>query len=113
MDFLDKFEMPTWLAALIVTAVVLGFVWWKFRDTILFPFRHAKAKGRITNWMSMNERGMRYFYPLIEFTTANGQVIKYRAEERCEGQPMYDPGTEVEVQYLPHDPKTVKTIFPK
>ncbi|MEZ4798593.1 MAG: DUF3592 domain-containing protein [Flavobacteriales bacterium] len=113
MDFLDNLEMPAWLAYSITGAVVLGFIYWKFRDEIFFPFRHKKVNGRITNWVSINERGIRYFHPLIEFTTLRGQSIKVRAKERCEGAPMYEPGTVVEVRYLENDPDYVKIVYPK
>lgn len=112
MNFLESIELPAWASVSIVAAVVFAFVWWKFRDELMFPFKHVKAEGVITNWMSMNERGVRYFYPIIEFTTNTGQVMKFRAEERCEGQPLYEPGTKVIVKYLPSDPKNTKTIFP-
>jgi hypothetical protein len=49
---------------------------------------------------------------MIKYTTQLGAEITYRAEERCEGEPIYPPGTVVSVKYLPADPKTVKTIYP-
>lgn len=113
MDFLDNLEMPAWLAYSITGAVVLGFIYWKFRDEIFFPIRHKQVEGKITNWMSANEKGIRYYYPLIEFTTLRGQTIKKRAKERCEGAPMYEPGTTVLVKYLENDPDYMKIIYPK
>jgi hypothetical protein len=112
MDFLDNLEMPAWLAYTITAVIILAFVYWKFRDQIFFPFKHKKVKGVITNWMSMNEKGVRYFYPLIEYTTLEGRLVKFRAEERCEGEPMFDPGTEVEVQYIPGNAQLVKIKYP-
>lgn len=112
MDFLDSLKMPEWLAYTIAGTVILLFIWWKFSKAILFPFRSKKVEGVITNWMAMTEKGSRYFYPLIEFTTLKGEVIKMRAEERCEGKPLYEPGTKVVVAYDENEPKFVKIKYP-
>lgn len=113
MDFLENIEMPAWLAYSITGGIILAFVYWKFRDQIFFPIRHKKVKGKIVNWMSMNEKGIRYFYPLIEYTTLRGQTLKFRADERCEGSPIYEQGTEVEIRYLEEKPDYVKIKYPK
>lgn len=52
------------------------------------------------------------YYPMIEFALEDGTVQRYRAEESCEGAPLYAVGTEVQVKYLKNDPKTVRTIYP-
>lgn len=113
MDFLENIEMPAWLAYTITGGIVLAFIYWKFREQIFFPINHKKVQGTIVNWMSMNEKGVRYFYPLIEFTTLKGQQMKFRAEERCEGAPLYDIGTQVEVRYLENKPDFIKIRYPK
>ncbi len=112
MDFLDSLKMPEWLAYTIAAVVVLIFVWWKFGRELLFPIRSKKTTGVITNWMSMTEKGVKYFYPLIEFTTAKGEVIKMRAEERCADKPLYEPGTQVEISYDENEPKYMKIKYP-
>ena len=71
------------------------------------------TEGRIVNWMSATVAGKRYFYPLIEFRTESGVPVTYRAEERSEDKPMFEPGTVVKVKYDPENPKRVKTVYPK
>jgi hypothetical protein len=93
--------------------VIVVFIWWKFRDSILLKFRPVKTTGIITNWMSATEKGVRVFYPLIEFHDEKGVRHNYRADERCENEPMYPQGTSVEVHYLAKNPKMVRTIYPK
>lgn len=113
MEFLERIEMPLWLSLSIVGLVIVLFVWWKFRDAILFPFQKEETSGVIRNWMAMNEGGKRFFYPLIEYTTKEGRTIKFRAEERCEGEPLYSPGTEVTVYYSKKDPSKVRVHYPR
>ncbi|MDZ4824144.1 MAG: DUF3592 domain-containing protein [Flavobacteriales bacterium] len=96
-----------------VIIVVIAFIWWKFKDDIMFNRQSRETEGIISNWMSGVEKGKQYFYPLIEFVTENGERVNYRAEERSEGKPLYSVGTKVRVRYLPKDPKNVRTIYPK
>jgi hypothetical protein len=112
MDFLENIEMPAWLSYGIAITVVVLFVWWKFKSQLLFPYQSNQTTGVITNWMAMSEGGKRYYYPLIEFTTLDGQVVKFRAEERSEGAPLYEPGTQVSIRYHKQDPKFVKVKYP-
>jgi len=105
-------EIPNYLPIAIVSAVIIGFLIWRFWTEIQMSLKGQIAAGVITNWMSHTEKGKRYFYPMIKYTTATGVEITYRADERCEGEPIYPPGTTVTVKYLPNQPKTVKTIYP-
>jgi hypothetical protein len=83
-----------------------------YRKEIVFFLRAKKSKGKIVNWMSAVVGGKRYFYPMIEFTPEGYERQLFRAEDRCEGEPMYQPGTEVIVKYLPTDPEYRKVIYP-
>ncbi|MFY7972285.1 MAG: DUF3592 domain-containing protein [Flavobacteriales bacterium] len=105
-------EIPNYLPITIVTVVIVAFLIWRFWTEIQMATKGVQTQGTITNWMSHTEKGKRYFYPMIKYTTQLGVEITYRAEERCEGEPIYPPGTIVSVKYLPSDPKTVKTIYP-
>lgn len=107
---------PEWLehtVAIGLGLLVLGLIFWKFRDEIFFKFRAIAVEGRITNWMSMKDKGVTFYYPLIEFHDLNGNVVNYRANERCEGRPMYPVGTKVVVRYDKKNPKKVKTEYPE
>ena len=107
---------PDWVKhtlSIVCGLLVVGFVIWRLSPLLFFRFKAQKATGRITNWMSVKENGTVFFYPLIEYTTAAGQVVSYRANERCEGRPMYPVGTVVEVSYLPKDPKDTRTEYPE
>lgn len=104
--------LPDWLAYVVIVLLVGGLLYWKFSLEIAFRLRGKKSPGIITNWMMAREDGKTYFHPLIEFYTEKGESIRFRAEERCEDEPMYPQGTGVMVTYLPDDPKTVKVKYP-
>jgi hypothetical protein len=107
---------PDWLKHSISVGVgiaIIIFVLWRLSPLIFFRFRAHKAPGRITNWMSMKEKGKTYFYPIIEFETNDGRSLNYRAEERCENRPMYPVGTEVTVLYDRKNPKNARTNYPE
>jgi|GEM_PF-520312 len=107
------FNLPDWVPVVVVS-LVLGFViWWKFSEEIQLRFKGEETEGTITNWMRTTSTGVKYYYPLIEFRTKSGQIINFRAEERSEGEPMFEPGTKVKVRYLPTNPKLVKTHYPE
>jgi hypothetical protein len=50
---------------------------------------------------------------MIEFTPPGFERQLFRAEDRCEGEPMFPPGTEVTVKYLESDLEFRKVIYPK
>ena len=95
------------ILAVSVTGMIL------YRKEILFLLRGKKCQGRIVNWMSAVVGGKRYYYPMIEFTPEGFERQLFRAEDRCEGEPMFEPGTEVVVKYLPSDLEYRKVIYPK
>lgn len=105
--------LPDWIAYVIIGVVIAGIVYWKFGLSIAFHFRGKKASGIIVNWMMTREKGVAYYHPVIEFYTEKGDQIRFRAEERCADEPLYEQGTGVMVYYLPEDPKTVKVIYPE
>lgn len=63
--------------------------------------------------MQSKVKGKLILHPVISFTPENGESRKYRADESCEGKPMYPVGTKVTVLYNPKDPGQVKTRYPK
>jgi hypothetical protein len=103
------FETFLYIAVIVVVAAV-GLV--LYRKELMFFFKGKKAKGTIVNWMSAVIGGKRYYYPMIEYTPAGFERQLFRAEDRCEGEPMYDPGTEVTVRYLDSDLEFRKVIYP-
>ncbi len=103
------FETFLYIAVIVVVAAV-GLV--MYRKELKFLFRGKKAQGTIVNWMSAVIGGKRYYYPMIEYTPTGFERQLFRAEERCEGEPMYEPGTEVTVRYLESDLEFRKVIYP-
>jgi len=108
-----NFSIPDWVPIVVIAVLVIAVAWWKFADEFRLRYKSHLAEGRIVNWMSATEKGVRYFYPLIEFQTSSGQTITYRAEERSEGKPLFEQGTKVNVRYLADNPKMVRTVYPK
>jgi hypothetical protein len=95
-----------------VGLIIAAVLWWKFRKEIQFMFRKTRVEGTITNWLGAIQDGKRVYYPMIEFESAEKGKITFRAEEMCEGAPLYDPGTKVTVVYLPGDVEMRKVIYP-
>jgi hypothetical protein len=109
---MEQSLFETLLYSFIILAVsVTGMI--LYRKEILFLLRGKKCQGRIVNWMSAVVGGKRYYYPMIEFTPEGFERQLFRAEDRCEGEPMFEPGTEVLVKYLPSDLEYRKVIYPK
>jgi len=104
--------MEDWMVYVLIAVVAIGTGLWLYRKEITFSYRKKEARGIITNWMSTTEKGKRYFYPMIEFETAENGKITFRADDRCEGKPIYDPGTAVTVRYLPGDVEMRKVVYP-
>jgi len=92
--------------------LVIAIIIWRLNDVLFFSFRAKKVEGVIVNWMQQSVKGKATFYPLIEFTTEAGENIQYRADESCEGAPLYPRGTKVTVSYDPKNPKSTKTKYP-
>ena len=93
--------------------LVIAIVIWRLRDLLFFSFRAKESHGTITNWLSSKVNGVEVFHPVIEFQTETGESIRYRAEETCEGRPLYPVGTKVTVLYNPNKTSQVKTRYPK
>ena len=109
-------SIPEWTQYALITVVgigVLAFLIWRLSPLIFFNMYSVAVKGRITNWMSMKEKGTTYFYPMIEFETADGNMISTRADDRCEGRPMYPVGTSILVRYRKKDPKSFRVDYPE
>jgi hypothetical protein len=99
-----------WLYVLIVLSLIAGV--FLFRSEILFLLRHKKTEGTIVNWLKAKQKGKDFFYPLIAFDDENGTPIQFRAEERCEGSPMYPPGTKVTIKYISGNQEFRKVKYP-
>jgi len=103
------FETFLYITVIVVVATVGAIL---YRKEILFFMKGKTAKGRIVNWMSAVVGGKRYYYPMIEYTPTGFERQLFRAEDRCEGEPLYSPGTEVIVRYLESDLEFRKVIYP-
>lgn len=110
MDFITEHQEVLLYIAAAIIVLVLGLV--RFRYDIMFLFSKKETQGTITNWMAATQEGKRYFYPMIEFYTEDNSKISFRAEERSEGKPMYQPGTKVTIQYLSKKTDFRKVIYP-
>jgi len=104
------FETFLYIAVIVVVAGV-GVV--MYRKELMFLIKGKKAKGTIVNWMSAEIGGKRYYYPMIEYTPEGFERQLFRAEDRCEGEPLFQPGTEVTVRYLESDLEFRKVIYPQ
>jgi hypothetical protein len=101
-----------WCVASLTLLLVIGVLLFKFREEIKLRRKGIYTEGVIVNWMSTLEDGKRYFYPLILFISADGREIKFRAEERCENDPMYPTGTKIKIKYLASQPDIRQVIYP-
>jgi len=110
MDFFTEHQELLLTIGAVLVVLIVGYA--KFRYEIMFLFSKRETEGTITNWMSAMEDGKRYFYPMIEYYTLEQNKITFRAEERSEGSPMYEPGTKVIVKYLPKKPDVRKVVYP-
>lgn len=107
-------DMSSWapyVIAIILCVAILGIVLWRLSPILFFKMRALSVQGKITNWMSMKDKGVTYYYPMIEFTDLNGTNHNYRADERCEGRPLYPIGSNVVVHYDKNNPSNVKTTY--
>lgn len=92
--------------------IIIAIVIWRLSDLLFFSFKAKQAEGVIVNWLSTTEKGKKVFKPVIEFKTPD-RSHKYKADESCEGRPMFPIGTKVIVKYNPKKPSQVKTIYPE
>lgn len=96
---------------IIIAVIAAGF--FMYRKEIFFLFKKKEARGIITNWMSTTEKGKKFFYPMIEFETPEFGKITFRADDRCENNPLYPQGTQVRILYYPEDAEMRKIIYPE
>jgi hypothetical protein len=106
-------KIPDFIPYSFLALLSLGIGFYLFKDTIRFALKSLKTNGRIVNWMSANEKGKKYFYPVIEYTPKGGETIRVRTEDRCSNEPMYVVGTAVSVKYDPRNFKTIRVEYPK
>ena len=76
-------------------------------------FKGIEVEGSIVNWMATSEKGIKYFYPVIEFTPVGGEKQRLRADDRCEDEPMYEVGTTVRVKHHPKDFRKIQIQYPE
>ncbi len=95
------------IAVVAATGLVL------YRKEITFLLKAKTCEGKIVNWMSAVIGGKRFYYPMIEYTPEGFERKLFRAEDRCEGEPLYEPGTSVIIKYLQSDIEYRKVIYPK
>jgi hypothetical protein len=101
-----------WLVVALTVTLLVSVLLFKFRLEIKLRRKGIMADGVIVNWMSASEAGSKYCYPLIYFVTASGKEIKFRADERCEGEPLYPIGTKVRIKYLNSQPDVREVQYP-
>jgi hypothetical protein len=99
-----------WIYILIAFSLIAGI--FLFREEMRFLLHHKKTEGTIVNWLKAKQKGKEFFYPLISFNDENGKPIQFRAEERCEGAPMYPPGTKVIIKYISGNQELRKVKYP-
>ncbi|NNE54697.1 MAG: DUF3592 domain-containing protein [Flavobacteriales bacterium] len=110
MDFSDNQKL---VLSIVLGVAVVAILIWRLAPLMFFKLSAISVPGRITNWMSMKEGGKPYFYPMIEFATLDGQSITTRADDRCEGRPIYPVGTKVIVHYHKKDPRNFRIEYPE
>jgi hypothetical protein len=106
----SSFEMLLYIFV-VVAVTATGLI--LYRKEIAFLLKPKSCEGKIVNWMSAVIAGKRYYYPMIEFTPTGFEKQLFRAEDRCEGEPLFEPGTAVTVKYLESDIEFRKVVYPK
>lgn len=112
---MDPSSWPDWLVYSLSGLCILlfvGIVFWRLSPLLFFKRKAVQVPGVIANWMRVREKGTPYFYPLIRYKDAQGEAQEFRADERCEGHPMYPVGTVVTVFYNPKKPNQRQTEYP-
>ncbi len=109
---MEDFTITEWIIAGAILIFILAVLYWKFRKELKFLMKKSEAEGTIINWMAAVQAGKKVYYPMIEFDAPDKGRIAFRAEEMCEGEPMYPRGTKVKIIYLPEDPEVRKVIYP-
>ncbi len=94
------------------TLVILALLYWRLKDLIVLPGQWQITEGTIVNWMKREEKGKRFFHPMIEYKPENSAKTQFRAEDHSENEPMFKIGTKVTVKYNKKNPTQVKIIYP-
>ena len=105
-------NIPDYIPYTLLALFSIGIGIYLFKDTVRFAFKSEMTAGRIVNWMSATEKGKKYFYPVIEFQPEGGTKQRFRVDDRCEGAPLYEQGTEVQVKYDPQNFTKIKVQYP-
>ncbi len=101
-----------WIIAIAIIIFILVVIWWKFKNELQFLVNKTETNGIITNWMAATHNCKHVYFPMIEFETQDQARITFRAEEMCEGQPMYPPGTVVKIFYSAKNPEIRNVVYP-
>jgi hypothetical protein len=99
------------LTALCLIAIIVIIIW-RLWPLITFKKRAIQVPGLITNWISARKGNKTIYRPIISFKTREGELITLTSEDRCEGSPLYEKGTRVEILYDPKDAEKIKVIYP-
>ncbi|MCH2198149.1 MAG: DUF3592 domain-containing protein [Flavobacteriales bacterium] len=106
-------EEVKWTLSILCIVAVVAILVWRLGPVIFFDRRAKKVRGVIVNWMSAKQKGKTIYKPIIKYIDHEGTEITHASDDRCEGQPEYPVGTEVEVKYDPKDPKAVRIVYPE
>jgi len=88
--------------------ILLAFAGVSYMREADFLGRAESASGQVVDFnLSSSTEGGSSYCPVIDFTTKDGQPVKYFANV-CSSPPSYDIGEEVQVLYDPEDPKKVQ-----
>jgi hypothetical protein len=63
---------------------------------------HTTTAGRVNRF----SRTGQYYYPIVEFTTRDGEKIRIEGSSGGGGKPLLETGTTVPVIYTPSDPSS-------
>lgn len=106
-------NIPPIIPYSIIVLVVLAIGYYIFKEDLIMRFKGLEVEGQIVNWMSTSEKGIKYFYPVIEYTPVGGEKQRLRADDRCEDEPMYEVGTAVKVKHHPKDFRKIQVQYPE
>jgi hypothetical protein len=106
-------NIPPAIPYTIMALAVLALGYYIFREDLTMRFKGKTVEGKIVNWMATTEKGVKYFYPVIEYLPEGGELQRLRADDRCEDEPMYAVGTQVTVRHHPKDFRKIEVQYPE
>ncbi|MEN9640515.1 MAG: hypothetical protein RLZZ262_2384 [Bacteroidota bacterium] len=109
---MESWTWQEWLIACLTLVIFTTVLLIKFRLEIRLRWKGIYVDGEIINWMSAIDEGKRYYYPLIIAHLPSGKELKFRAEERCEHEPMFPIGTKVRIKLLQQQPDIRQVEYP-